>query len=87
MLQQRRSQRHLEHFTTTNKTFEGANYNTGENKKMSAEVIKKAELTPRKHLQQNTVKWMTMNQTHQSSAIIAFGLGHHHNENKTQLES
>jgi hypothetical protein len=87
MLQQRRSQRHFEHFTTTNTTFEGANYNIAENKRTSDEVIKKAELTPRKHLQQNTAKWMTVNQTHQSSAIITYGLDHHHHENKTQLES
>ena len=87
MLQQRRSQRHLEYFTPTNKTFEGANYDIAENEKTSNEVIKKAELTPQKQLQQNTVKWMTMNQKHQSSAIIAYGLDRHHHENKTQLES
>jgi hypothetical protein len=81
MLQQRHSKRELEHFTTTNKPFDGANYDIAENRNTRNEVIKEVTLTPRKHLQQNTVNKITMNQTHQNSAMIAYGLDRHHHDN------
>lgn len=52
-----------------------------ENQNTSNVVIKEVTLTPRKHLQQNTAKRITMNQTLQNSAMIAYGLDRRHHKN------